>query len=612
MQQRKDLLQHSDKKHSLNKYWIWALIWLVLINSIAFLWHLGSTSLVDETEPLFAEAARQMTVTNDWITPYFNGETRFDKPPLIYWLMAIAFKLIGVNEWAVRLPSALGAIALTVMGFITLQRFGIVGDRHNASQHNQQKPSQQKQVQLSLAAFIGSGLMALNPHTIIWGRTGVSDMLLSGCMGCGLLCFFWGYVTEEESKNQTLKNSWLGLPNKWYLAFYILLGLAVLTKGPVGIVLPGLIIGSFLIFTGRFWQVVAELKLVVGSLIFFLITIPWFVLVWLQNGQAYLDSFFGYHNFERFTDVVNGHAAPWYFYFLIVLGLFAPWSVYLPVAIAQSQWWRRNYWRKQLRSNQLGIFAFCWFASIFVFFSVSVTKLPSYLLPLVPAASILIAMMWSQFIVNRKSQPNRSLLVSILCNLVLAIALAIAFYISPSLVGKDPATPKLSRLVAESALPISGTLVWGLLACAIAFLATKIKYWRWIIVANLVGFMAFVSFVLLPTVFFIDTHRQLPLKEIAQTINQVQQESEPIMMVGFMKPSLVFYTQKPVQFFKNKEKLSTYLASNGDLSKSLTTLLVGRPKDIKKVLDLDPQDYQPIDEQGVYTLTRIDLVLPQF
>ena len=154
------------------------------------------------------------------------------------------------------------------------------------------------------------------------------------------------------------------------------------------------------------------------------------------------------------------------------------------------------------------------------------------------------------------------------------------------MVGKDPATPKLSRLVAESALPISGALVWGLLACAIAFLATKIKYWRWIIVANLVGFMAFVSFVLLPTVFFIDTHRQLPLKEIAQTINQVQQKSELIMMVGFMKPSLVFYTQKPVQFFKNKEKLSTYAATDNDLSRSLSTLLVGRPKDIKKVLGL--------------------------
>ncbi|HAO11731.1 MAG TPA: glycosyltransferase, partial [Planktothrix sp. UBA8407] len=83
-----------------------SLLWLCAIASLAFLWNLGNIGLVDETEPLFAEAARQMTVTGDFITPYFNGATRFDKPPLVYWLMAVAYRAIGVNEWAVRLPSA--------------------------------------------------------------------------------------------------------------------------------------------------------------------------------------------------------------------------------------------------------------------------------------------------------------------------------------------------------------------------------------------------------------------------------------------------------------------------------------------------------------------------
>ena len=107
------------------RIWLLSILGLVSISLLAFLWHLGSIGLVDETEPLFAEAARQMTVTGDWITPYFNGETRFDKPPLIYWLMAIGYKLIGVNEWAVRLPSALAAIALTGLSFYTLRYFGI-------------------------------------------------------------------------------------------------------------------------------------------------------------------------------------------------------------------------------------------------------------------------------------------------------------------------------------------------------------------------------------------------------------------------------------------------------------------------------------------------------
>ncbi|NEQ32892.1 MAG: glycosyltransferase, partial [Leptolyngbya sp. SIO4C5] len=90
-----------------------SLLWLAIACGIAFLWKLGNVGLVDETEPLFAEASRQMYETGNWVTPYFNGETRFDKPPLVYWLMAIAFQLGGVSEWTVRLPSALAAIALT-------------------------------------------------------------------------------------------------------------------------------------------------------------------------------------------------------------------------------------------------------------------------------------------------------------------------------------------------------------------------------------------------------------------------------------------------------------------------------------------------------------------
>ena len=585
------------KKNSLhNRYWILAIIWLFVINFTAFIWHLGSTSLVDETEPLFAEAARQMTVTNNWITPYFNGETRFDKPPLIYWLMAIGYKLIGVNEWAVRLPSAISAIALTIFGFYTLKYFGVT---------NFKEQNIHKQKQLWLSAFIGSGLMALNPQTIIWGRTGVSDLLLSGCMGCALFCFFWGYATD----NKQLVERSNGL-NKWYLAFYVLLGLAVLTKGPVGIVLPGLIIGCFLIYVGQFWQVVREIKLLWGLIIFTIITVPWYVLVWLENGRDFFDSFFGYHNFQRFTDVVNGHEAPWYFYFLIVLVLFAPWSVYLPTAIANIRWWKRVYWVRQPRENHLGIFAFFWFSCIFIFFSISVTKLPSYVLPLVPAAAILVAIFWSDLITysSRKNKSlNYSLLASIILNLILAIALSMAFYLSPNWIGKDPATPKLSRIVAESVLPISGTIVWGLIAIAIAFCLFNRKFWRSIIAVNLIGFIAFISFVLIPTTFFIDTHRQIPLKEIAETITQTKQASEPILMVGFKKPSLVFYTQQPVSFFKRRSDLKTYLAEEQNKLNSSTVLIIGRTKDIEKIVNLEPEDYQPIDSKGVYNLLRIPL-----
>jgi 4-amino-4-deoxy-L-arabinose transferase-like glycosyltransferase len=176
------------------------------------------------------------------------------------------------------------------------------------------------------------------------------------------------------------------------------MALAVLTKGPVGIVLPGLIIVGFWLYLGGLVGGVRaalnEMHVVKGSILFLVMTVPWFVLVTIANGQAYIDSFFGYHNFERFTDVVNGHSAPWYFYFLVVTVGFLPWSPLLPWAIARCQPLRIKYWRSQPRQGQLGLFALIWFVVIFGFFTVAVTKLPSYVLPLMPAGAVLVSLAW--------------------------------------------------------------------------------------------------------------------------------------------------------------------------------------------------------------------------
>ena len=585
----------SPKQYS-TIYGIVALVWLLIVGFIAFIWHLGNTGLVDETEPLFAEAARQMTVTGNWITPYFNEETRFDKPALIYWLMAIGYQLIGVNEWAVRLPSAISAISLMILGFYTLRRFGCPKQANKRSQ----------QLHKSwLVAIIGTSLMALNIQTIFWARTGVSDMLLSACMGNALFCFFIGYSSGNRERG--IGNSYqFKLPNLWYLVFYVLIALAVLTKGPVGIVLPGLIIFCFLLYVGQLKAVMREINLILGAIIFLIISLPWYILVFLENGQVYLDSFFGKHNFQRFTDVVNGHDAPWYFYILIVLGFFAPWSVYLPLAIHRLAWWRRSWWLRQPRHNHLGIFAFFWFVCIFLFFSISVTKLPSYVLPLIPAGAILVAILWSEYLViDLKKTRYQGLLISILGNLLLAIVIAIAFLVIPKFIGDDPAISDLDLLLAKSGLTTIGAIIWGAIAIAIILCLTKIKYWRWVVCINLVGFLAFTSFVLLPTNFFLDYHRQLPLREIAQQIITVQQDREPIIMLGFKKPSLVFYTQQPVKFFRRNQSLTEYLTESEADIQSDTLLMISREKEIRKVAKLEPQEYQLLEHKGVYKLIRV-------
>ena len=264
-----------------------SIAWVLLISWLAFGWQLGGVGLVDETEPLFAEAARQMAETGDWITPYFNGVTRFDKPPLVYWLMAVGFQLLGVNEWAVRLPSALAATAMTGLGFYTLRRYGFPHPHLATATVSESgeggAPLSRRSTQaLWLSAWVGAAVMALHPETLVWARIGVSDMLLTGCMATSLLAFFLGYAQPEHPSIQA----------RWYSAFFGLMALAVLAKGPVGVVLPVLIVGAFLVYTGKLRQVLPELRLLSGALLFVILTLPWYLLVIRANGRAYIDSFF--------------------------------------------------------------------------------------------------------------------------------------------------------------------------------------------------------------------------------------------------------------------------------------------------------------------------------
>ena len=640
-----------------------SILWLFLLAWLAFFCNLGNIGLIDETEPLFAEAARQMVETGDWITPYFNGETRFDKPPLIYWLMAIAYHLFGINEWSVRLPSAISATALMCFGFYTLFRYGY----YHLNDYIYTPKNKSLMVRL-LIAWVGAAMIALNPETIAWGRIGVSDMLLTGCMCSALLAFFMGYASQTENthipqqknskiirenisylpnNNQSSKTRKPTLFNKWYLAFYILISLAVLAKGPIGIVLPALIIGSFLLYVGKFFQIWQEINIWRGILIFLTITFPWYCLVTLVNGKEYIDSFFGYHNFERFTRVVNHHQAPWYFYFLVVLIGFAPWSVYLPVAIAKTKFWQPSYWRNKPRTQQLGLFAFFWFICIFIFFSISATKLPSYVLPLMPAAAILVGLFWSDLIINgdslstqtNKSENNstqlsvnstnnsvkpvprlirntsqskgRFLSFSVVANIIFLLILALGIIYSFNWLDGDPAMPYFPEIIRKSGLLIRGGLILITTAIAIGIIFRK-KQNSWIWSANFIALVACLIFTINPMIFLVDQERQLPLRQLAQTIVEVRQPGEEIIMIAFEKPSLVFYTRQQVEFFRRATNAREYLEKIVPKDPSGKVVIIGYPKKFLHA-GLETGQYQYLDSRGAYQLGKVpkNIFLPK-
>lgn len=577
-----------------------SILWVILVAGIAFFWRLGDFSLIDETEPLFAEASRQMYVTGDWITPYFNGETRFDKPALIYWCQAIGYMIFGVNEWAVRLPSAIAALGLIGLAFYTLYY-------HQAKNDDLQgvyRPSRRW-----LTAGLGAAVIALNPEMIAWGRVGVSDMLLTGCMASALLCFFQGYSQQLDSPVKA----------RWYFAFYVLIGLAILTKGPVGIVLPGFIIFLFLLYLGNFWQVVKEIHLIRGMLVICAVSVPWYVLVTWRNGWNFIDSFFGLHNVERFTDVVNGHSAPWYFYFIVVAVGFAPYAVYLPVAIARIKFWQRKSWISTERSQQLGLFAFWWFVGVFSFFTIAVTKLPSYVLPLMPAAGILIALLWGDLIVDTSKEnvkpvgcANSSLPPVLLSsplmqasgwlNVVFISAVGFAFFKVTNLIGPDPAAPNFPQMLQRSNLPVLGGIIWVAAAVIIAVFLIRRRYLH-LICINLLAFSAFMILVLTPAIFVSDASRQLPLKQLSQLAARVQQPGEEIVMVGFKKPSVAFYSQRKINYIKINSQAADYIQNQ---AKSDSILILAQPKKFPQ-MGLQPTDYEKLDVKQAYGLIRVKI-----
>ena len=581
-------LKHKREPQALA--WLLSILWLLLVGFLAFVWNLGSTGLVDETEPLFAEASRQMTVTGNWITPMFNGVTRFDKPILIYWCQAIAYRIFGVNEWAVRLPSALSAMGLVSLSFYTLWSFGSITI--------QASPDRNPRRGYWLCAGLGSAAIALNPHIMIWARTGVSDMLLTGCMDGALLAFFLGYAQPTKPAVQ----------ERWYLAFYVLAALAVLTKGPVGIVLPSLIISAFVLYLGNWRQVWREIRPLRGGLLFIGLVLPWYILVIQANGWKYINSFFGHHNLERFTQVLEHNLQPWYFYLLVILLGFAPWSVYLPVAIARLKFWQRHNWQSTPRSQHLGLFTLFWFMGVLSFFTIAATKLPSYVLPLMPAAAILVALMWSQQLtetIKSKYKSKQTLLLwSGWLNVVFLFVLAAALFYSPHFPLSDPAILNPRQMIQQSGLPVLAATIWMVAAVIMAVLLWYRQWWG-IVSVNLLGFIAFLIFAFMPTSFLIDQARQLPLRQLTAIAIQTQQPGEPFFMVGFKKPSVVFYSHRPVTYFLRPKSAAAEIEKIALSQPQPPTLLIlSHPQKLQQ-LGLLPSQYQNLGQAGTYQLIRI-------
>ncbi len=502
---------------------LWLLLLVAAIGALLFVWRLGSTGLVDETPPLFAASARAMAETGDWLTPRVNGLPRYDKPPLVYWLMGLIYALPGQRQWdplgtwAAGLPSALSSVAVMVMLTATLLRWPQPLPAGRA-------PSASLQAVTAISAALA---FALSPLVLLWSRMAVSDALFSALLAISLLLFWRCYAGGGRP--------WLA---------WLLLGLDVLAKGPVALVLSALCLGGFGWWQRDLKRLLALLRPWPGLALTALVALPWYGLELLVEGQPFFNSFFGYHNLQRFAGVVNNHLQPWWFFLPVLLVASLPFPPLLLLGLGNAVGQGRAPLPPQ---TSLLRFACCWLLSVFLFFTLAATKLPSYWIPATPAAGLLMALAAQQLIAGPWRGCRRW---------VVLITLALQGLLSVGLVAADRWVPlihepELPSLPAE--LLASGLLGRASACFAVAALAGLLLAWRsswrpaWLLTQQLaVG--AFVLTALVPLIQLGDRLRQLPLRRVAAAVVAERRPDEPLAMVGILKPSLHFYTNQVVLY----------------------------------------------------------------
>ncbi len=559
------------------------LLVVTALGLLLFVWQLGSTGLVDETPPLFAASARAMAETGDWLIPRVNGLPRYDKPPLVYWAMGLFYALPNqeawnpLGTWASRLPSALACVGVMLALARTLLRW---------------PQAECREAPTALTAALAFGL---SPFVLLWGRVAVSDALFSALVA-GALLLAWRAIADP---GYPLWPTWL------------VLGLAVLAKGPVAAVLVGLTLLLFGWSQGDLAGLWRRMKPVPGLALTALVALPWYAAALLVEGEPFWRSFFGYHNVQRFTQVVNNHQAPWWFFFVVLLLASLPASPLLLLGLARGVGPLRlagRPFRPVPADHSLRRFASCWLLAVLLFFTAAATKLPSYWLPATPAAALLIALT-AQDTLDRAGRWAWGI------TLALTAVLAGGFLASGLWVPliDDPEMPSLpADLLAGRWLLLGGAL----------FALALVLAWRYLgrgpeaLLALQLPLVAFVPLVLLPGWALGDRLRGLPVRQMAVLVHQQARPGESLAMVGILKPSLHYYARRVVLYEGVKpfgplnladrlgtERRAGQAPATSQQSPTVLVVIDQGTAALPHWRDLGPQQ---LGSSGLYRLWRVD------
>jgi 4-amino-4-deoxy-L-arabinose transferase-like glycosyltransferase len=449
---------------------------------LGFFYNLHAIPLFDLDEGAFSEATREMLARGDYVTTYLNGDLRFDKPILIYWLQAASVSLFGIKEFAFRLPSALAGAGWIVAILVFARQ---VTDRLTGS----------------AAALIAATTLGV----LVIGRAATADALLNLFL---VLTMFDIYRYMENRQRKALYR------------VYLWMALGLLTKGPIALLIPFAVSGIVFFLQGKsrlWWKAMADPG---GWVILLCVAGPWYLLEYQRQGHAFIAGFFLRHNIERFQSPLQGHGGSVLYYLPAALLLLLPYSGFF-IRILPTL--------RDMRRSPLSCFLWTWFLFVLVFFSIARTKLPHYLLYGVTPLFILMA-------IHRETLRSRWL-AFLPPFLMFSLVLALPFLLQVG--GARVSNPYFREMLTRQGMFATPYYLAGavlLLAMLVLMFLPRVAIWLRLVTVGLLCSMA-LSELILPA---FGELQQGPVKEAASVAKDI---GEPVTAWAVNMPSFSVYLE---------------------------------------------------------------------
>jgi 4-amino-4-deoxy-L-arabinose transferase-like glycosyltransferase len=509
-------------------------VFLLVACAILDVYRLGVPPLFDQDEGQYAELAAEIVQTGDALTLHVNGRPWYVHPPFYMWLVAATGRLLGFSEWSVRIWSALFSI-VAVYATVLVGR-ALFGPR---------------------VALLAGAILTVTLQYLIQSRLAVFDTVLLAWMLLAVYAFYRGYTTHRRVE---------------YMRFFLFAGLATLTKGPIGLVLPGLVLIAF-VSLRRAWARWREVPWGAGLAVYAAVGLSWYAAQIVLHGRAFVSSNIGYYTLHRYFGVVEKHAGPWYLYLpLAVFGGF-PWTAFWPAAAALHV--------RRWRVSDGSLLVLLGVAIPILFYSGAQTKLPGYIMPIFPFAAVGVAALWEPILASKRLTPPVGASLWALLILVAALLSAVAAYLA--MYHPEPYQIARHALVIPAGILAAGIGIVVLLATTGRTVASFVALWA----TMAVMWLALLTWV----VPLVGTHMP-PTKPLAQAIKAAIRPGDRI--VGYkmeLATSLIFYSGHLTEWAETPAALQRDLCAPGRV------FLVITKEELAK-LHWTPSGLRPFAERG--------------